>query len=99
MAVQIDYVAAIETPGWCVSSLVPGSRTSWMLHVGTNDISWKRKDVLQYEYRELGKKLKSRTFCVVISILFLVQCTSEGRNRKVGGDDCVADEFEQGAGI
>ncbi|XP_078253188.1 uncharacterized protein LOC144592470 [Rhinoraja longicauda] len=38
-----------------------GDQPEVVVHVGTNDVGRKRKEVLQREFRELGKALRSRT--------------------------------------
>ena len=61
-----------------------GDQPDVVVHIGTNDVGRKSEEVLKSEYRELGRKLKSRTPRVVISGLLPVPCASEGRSRMLG---------------
>ncbi|XP_059500994.1 uncharacterized protein LOC132209499 [Stegostoma tigrinum] len=54
-----------------------------VVHVGTNDVGKKRRSILQRDFRELRRKLKSRTSRVVISGLLPVPQAGKGRNREI----------------
>ncbi|XP_059504239.1 uncharacterized protein LOC132209920 isoform X2 [Stegostoma tigrinum] len=54
-----------------------------LVHVGTNDFGKKRRSILQRDFRELGRRLKSRTSRVVISGFLPVPRVGEGRNREI----------------
>lgn len=43
-----------------------GSRSSCVVHVDTNDMRKAKKEVLLWEYEQLGTKLKRRTKKVII---------------------------------
>ena len=58
-----------------------GDQPEVVVHVGTNNIGRNSEEVLKREYRELGRKLRSRTTKVVISGLLPVPRDSEYRNR------------------
>ena len=61
-----------------------GDQPDAMVHIGTNDVGRKSEEVLKSEYRELDRKLKSRTPRVIISGLLPVPSASEGRSRMLG---------------
>lgn len=52
------------------------------MHVGPNDTGKKRKEIPQYEYSELGKKLKDRTPRVIVC--FQSHMLVRVRTRKIG---------------
>ncbi|XP_059821606.1 uncharacterized protein LOC132391883 [Hypanus sabinus] len=60
-----------------------GEHPAVLVHDGTNDIDRKRKEVLKRDFRELGRKLRSRTSRVVISGLLPVPRASEGKNSRI----------------
>lgn len=62
-------------------------------HISTNDIGRKREEVLQNEYREIGKRLKCRTSRVIISGLLPLHVLVDKT------DECMAEELAQGTGI
>ena len=61
-----------------------GDQPDVVVNIGTNDVGRKSEEVLKSEYRELGRKLKSRPPRVVISGLLPVPSASEGRSRMLG---------------
>ncbi|XP_062909111.1 uncharacterized protein LOC134349138 [Mobula hypostoma] len=54
-----------------------------VVHVGTNDVGKNGKDILQRDFRELGRRLKSRTSRVVISGLLPVPRAGLVKNREI----------------
>ena len=60
-----------------------GEQPEVVVHVGTNDVGKKGMNILQRDFRELGKMLKSRTSRVVISGLLPVPRAGESRNREI----------------
>ncbi|XP_055522044.1 uncharacterized protein LOC129716197 isoform X1 [Leucoraja erinacea] len=60
-----------------------GEHPEVVVHVGTNDVGKKGMNILQRDFRELGKMLKSRTSRVVISGLLPVPRAGESRNREI----------------
>ncbi|XP_055498906.1 uncharacterized protein LOC129701618 [Leucoraja erinacea] len=60
-----------------------GEHPEVVVHVGINDVGKKGMNILQRDFRELGKMLKSRASRVVISGLLPVPQTGESRNREI----------------
>lgn len=79
-------MAAGETPGWWAASLArvqdvsewlhniltKGEQPEVIVHIGINEMGWKRGEVMQKTYKQLGKRT---------SRLHPVPCASEGRKR------------------
>jgi len=60
-----------------------GTQPEVVVHIGINNMDRKCDEVLQQQFRELRRNLKSRTSRIVISGLLPVPCASEARNRTV----------------
>ena len=60
-----------------------GEEPEVVVHVGINYIGKKRKVILQWDIRELGRRLKSKTSRVVIFGLLPVPRAGEDRNREI----------------